>query len=143
MRARSSLNLLAIDQSLPSQLLKVLVVEIIGHGYVFLVPAIVPGLVATEQQDRGAPRVEGIQHPVRISAMLHSQFAHMTMPGRFDSRRIGELEMRPLLLEQAYVHVYRLLFAHIKTGPPYPEVVGVLDLPRHRKLYLPWNIPSR
>src|SRR2546426_5285263 len=143
MRARSSLNLLAIDQSLPSQLLKVLVVEIIGHGYVFLVPAIVPGLVTTEQQDRGAPWVEGIKHPVRISPMLDPQLAHMTVPGGFDSRRIRELQVRPLLLEQSDVHVDRLLLVYIQLVPPCPELVGVLDRPRHQRLYLAWNIPSR
>jgi hypothetical protein len=52
---------------------------------VFVVPAIVSGLVAAQQQDRSSPRVEGIQDAMGSSFVLNSQFTHVAVPRRRDA----------------------------------------------------------
>ncbi|MCY1314117.1 hypothetical protein D9M70_647190 [compost metagenome] len=55
--ARSSSNFLAIDQALLSKLFQVRVVQAISHRNIHVIPAIVSGLVSTDQQNRRASRI--------------------------------------------------------------------------------------
>ena len=55
----------SFDQYLPPQFGQVLVVAVAGDRYVVLVEPIVSRLVAADEQDRRAPRVEGVEDAER------------------------------------------------------------------------------
>jgi hypothetical protein len=57
-----------------------LLVERIGFGDHLVVPAVVAGLVAAEEEDGNAARVEGIENAVRSTLVLDAKFAHMAEP---------------------------------------------------------------
>jgi hypothetical protein len=40
-----------------------------------VIPAVTPRLIATQQQDRIAFGVKGIEYPLRFAAVLHAKFA--------------------------------------------------------------------
>jgi hypothetical protein len=67
-----------------------LIVKIIGDGYEYLIETIIACFVATNQQNRGAERIEGVEHPDGLSAALNPQFAHMAMARTLDPRRLGK-----------------------------------------------------
>jgi hypothetical protein len=48
-----------------------LVIKSIRYRNKFLIPAIIPSLVAADQQNRTAERLKSIEHPVRLSRMLY------------------------------------------------------------------------
>ena len=57
-----------------------LVIQPIRQGDVSLIPPIVPGLLAADQEDRHAPGVEGIQDAVGPAGVLHPELAHVGVP---------------------------------------------------------------
>jgi hypothetical protein len=63
---------------------------------VFLVPSRVACLVAPEQEYRGPSRVERIENPVRASAMLYPQFAHLPVAGGLNARGVRERQRWPV-----------------------------------------------
>jgi hypothetical protein len=67
-----------------------LIVKIVGYGHEYLVETIIAGLAATNQQNRGAERIKGVEHPDGLSAALNPQFAHMAMARTLDPRRLGK-----------------------------------------------------
>src|SRR5258708_1223093 len=80
--SRNSLNFLAILGCLllrcfSLQLLQVLIVQLVGFGYVDVVPPVFSRLVAADQQDRRALRVERIQHAKWLPVNLDAELAHM------------------------------------------------------------------
>ena len=48
------------------------IVDLVCNWNKDLVPSFVASLVAADQQHRGSPRIERIQHTIRASGMLHS-----------------------------------------------------------------------
>jgi hypothetical protein len=54
-----------------------LLIERICSRHEFLVPSVIPGLVATEEQQSNAAWIKSVQHTNGLSAMLHPQFAHV------------------------------------------------------------------
>jgi len=64
------------------------VVQGIRYRNKFLIPAVIPSLVAPDQQDRTAPWVEGKEHSIGPSRMLYPEFFHIGM-----ARRVNEVGM--------------------------------------------------
>src|SRR5271166_5115270 len=62
--ARSSLNFVVFGIVFFLHLGKVVVVNLIGQRHVLLVPAVIAGFVATQQQQRHAARIEHVKHPI-------------------------------------------------------------------------------
>src|SRR5471030_2891799 len=60
---------------------KVVVIKAICQRYISLVPAVIAGFVAAQQQDRHAARIENIEHPVGAPLVLGAQFAYYGMAG--------------------------------------------------------------
>ena len=54
-----------------------LVVEPVGGGHVLLVLAVPARLVAADQQDRRAPRIEGVEHPEWAALVLDPELAQV------------------------------------------------------------------
>src|SRR5438067_1002128 len=73
-----------------------LVIQPIGARYVFLIPAIAARLVTADQQDGGAPRVEGEENPVRaarpalgrILPVIRPWLQHLPVPQNRDRSTI-------------------------------------------------------
>src|SRR5215469_6957612 len=86
--ARSSANFLTIFGFLLFQLLDMLAVKPVCARDVPLIPAAVTALVATEQQDGSARRVECVQHTVRLPIVLDAQLAHMAATRAVDMARV-------------------------------------------------------
>jgi len=68
---------LVIDQSFISQLIQMLVTELVGEPNGFFVPTIIPGLVTVDQKDGCSPGIERIQCPVWTAFMLGSRLSHV------------------------------------------------------------------
>jgi len=60
--------------------------ELLGDGDVGVVPPLVPGLVAADQQDGSTVDVEGKEHAVGFTADLRSSFKFAT----FDPLRVSQ-----------------------------------------------------
>src|SRR6266568_496435 len=73
-------NFLAIARPFLFEQNEVLVVEPVRQRNELLIPTVVSGLVASDQQDRDAARIESIEHPIRTSRVLNAKLAHMSMP---------------------------------------------------------------
>src|SRR5574337_6727 len=127
--ARNSLNFLAIDLPFLSQCLDVHVVQPVGYRHMHFVPPVIAGLVAAEQENGAAARVERIKNPVRPAFVLHTKLAHVGVPRPFDPRGVREPEIRPLLFEQPNRCIDGLLFRLGQIGPPLAKLVGVLHFP--------------
>src|SRR5207302_3667456 len=72
-------NFLAIARSFLFEQNEVLVVESVRERNELLIPAVVSRLVAPDQQDRDAARIESVEHPIRAPRVLNTKFAHMSM----------------------------------------------------------------
>ena len=83
------------------------------------------------QKNRGSSRVERIQHTVRPSLVLDSEFSHVAVPGRRDARRIREWERRSMLYEEFDNATNADLFLGAEGLEPSGKLVGALNVPRH------------
>jgi hypothetical protein len=115
-----------------------LVVQPVRQGDVGRVPLIVPGLLATDQEDRRAPGVEGIEDAVGPAGVLHPELAHVRVPRRSDAGAIRETQRGTEALEQDDSSIHILLFLRRQAVPPHPKHIRVFDWPFHR-----WNITGR
>ena len=79
MPARRSENFLVIKFSFKSELLKVLVVQLVRKRYMHFIPAVATRLVSADQQNRNTPQIVCIQRAVRSATMLNTKFAHVAM----------------------------------------------------------------
>src|SRR6266511_1317013 len=117
------------------------VVQIVSQRHELLIPAIVPRLVASDQQDGDTPRVESVQYSIGPPSMLNPQLPHVPVARVQDRRTIGMAELRPTPFEQFYVCRNRFLLVFRQAGPPRLEVVGVLDLPLHGNMpYMEYSV---
>src|SRR5262245_34824691 len=114
---------------------QMLVIQPVRQGDVSLVPPIVPGLVAADQQDRRAPGVEGIEDAVGPSGVLHPELPHVRVPRGGDAGAIREPQRGPETLEQDYHSIHILLLLGRQALPPGAKRIGIFDRPFHR-----WNI---
>src|SRR5260221_2485993 len=119
------------------------VVEPVRNRSLLLVPAIVSGLVAAQQENAGSSRVERIQHTVRPPLVLNPEFSHVAVPGRCDARRIWEWERWSMLDEEFYDAADADLFLVAEGLEPSGEFVGALNLPSHTAGYAMYRIMRR
>jgi hypothetical protein len=110
----------------------VLVKEFVRNRYELVVPPIITGLVAAEQQDSASPGIEGIQDAVGPTCMLDDQFLHMGMSRCLDISQMGPAECRTVPLEQPHFGINIDLFGFGKAVPTLLERVSELDLLFHR-----------
>jgi hypothetical protein len=54
-----------------------LLIERICSRHEFLVPSVIPGLVATEEQQGNAAWIKSVQQAYWLAAVLHPQFPHV------------------------------------------------------------------
>src|SRR5258705_6145553 len=100
MRARRSGNFLPIDQALSVQASQMSVVQDVGGRHERGVPAVISRLVAPDEQDGHAPRVEGVEDAVRSPGMLDPQLSHVAVPRGYDGRAVWIRQVGATLLEQ-------------------------------------------
>lgn len=55
------------------------VIKSVRFGRVFLVPAIISGLLSADQQDGASTRIERIEHTIGSAGMLNPEFAHVAV----------------------------------------------------------------
>jgi len=64
---------------------EILVVEPIGQRNESIVPTVIAGFAATDEQQRRAPGIEGVEYPQRAPSMLHAELTQMPMSGTGDA----------------------------------------------------------
>src|ERR1017187_7797717 len=129
--ARSSLNFVVFGIVFLLDLGKVVVVKLICQRYVLLVPTVVAGFVATQQQKRHAARIENVEHPVGVSLVLHPQLPHSGMARAVYLAAVRKWEMGTPILQQQDGPVDRYAFGFGESVPPCLEFIRNLDIPRH------------
>ena len=107
------------------------VIQLIGDGDMKLIPAIVSGFVATNQQNRHTARVKGIKRAVRSPGMLRSEFAHVSMSRATYATAVRMAQRRTTRLQQLNRSRQRNLLCLRQTGPPFAKFIGVLNIPSH------------
>src|SRR3990172_9646947 len=107
-------------------------VQPVRPRYIFLVPAVVAALIAADQQNRRAARIEGIQHAVRFALMLNPKLAHLTESRAAHIGAVGKWELRSLGFKQPDGGVDRNLGVLAEPFPPRAKFIGVLHFPRHK-----------
>jgi hypothetical protein len=82
-----------------------------------------------EEQNRGSPRIEGVEYPVRPAVMLNPKLAHVAVTRADYPGRIRERQCRSVLDQQIdnTAHVSLLLVVQVEEPPG--ELVGALNLP--------------
>src|SRR2546425_32217 len=115
------------DQPLSFQTRQVSVVEPISDRDELFVPALIPCLVPSEEQDSGSPRIEGVENPVRPSLMLNPQLPHMAVPRRRDPRTGRISQLGSVILQKPDGCRDRFLVGVAEALPPTLAPVGVLD----------------
>src|SRR3954452_23860224 len=100
-------------------------------GHVGLIPTVVSGLVTAQQQNRGPPRIEGIQHSQWISSGLSSQFPHFRKAGCLHLRTEWESKIRSAFHEERNPRIDFPLLGFGQSMPPSFELVGEFDFPFH------------
>ena len=90
------------DRFLPQgqQLFQVLVVDSVRHRNHAFVETIVPGLAASDQENGGPSRIEGIEDSVRVAAVLNSKLPHIAVPRTIDVGGVRKGERRSERFQQ-------------------------------------------
>src|ERR1017187_10877052 len=78
-------------------------VYLVRHRDERVIPSVVSGLVAADQEDRGPPWIECVQYPIWSPGMLDSQLPHVFVFGSLDARTIRMLERHAVFFEQFHV----------------------------------------
>src|SRR5882724_10019266 len=73
----------------------------VGHRHMLVVPFLVARLVAAQQQNGGAPRIEREEDAQRPTAMLDAEFLHVLMFRPFDLVDIGPAQGGAALFQDA------------------------------------------
>src|ERR1035437_4772879 len=132
-------------QGSTANLFQVSGVNLVGQGHELFIPTRLAGFVASDQQDRGTPGIEGKENPIGPSLVLTAKFTHIRKPGTpVDRIGVRPLEMNALLFQKADRKVHAFLLIGGKAVPPLLEFLGELDLVGH-EYYIPIKlyIPSR
>ena len=72
-----------------------LIEEFIGDRYELFIPAIVAGLVPTDQEQRGAAWIKCEQNSIRPSGVLDDEFLHVGVAGSRYVSHVRALERGP------------------------------------------------
>jgi len=89
--------------------------------YVFPIPAVVTALVAADQQNRRAARIESVQDAIRFALVLNPKLTHLTEPRAAHIGAMGKRELRPLGFEQPDAGVDRYLDAFVEPSHQAPN----------------------
>src|SRR5580692_10844070 len=102
--ASSSRKFLAISHSLLFFLNRpqMLGVDLVGTWHKLLIPAIVSGLIAANQQNCHTARIEGEKRAVRPSAMLSSQLLHVRILRGGNQVSMRSSQTRAAFAEEVY-----------------------------------------
>ena len=68
------------------------VIQVISDGDVCGVPTIVSSFVTADQQDGRSTRIERVERAQWVSAMLGSEFSHVSVLGSVDATAVREPE---------------------------------------------------
>ena len=107
------------------------VVDLVGHRDESLIPSVVSGLVAADQEHRCPPRIECVQYPIRSPGMLDSQLPHVIVTGSLDPRTVRVFERHTVFFEQFHVCSHTRLLLCRQMVPPVPELIGKLHITSH------------
>ena len=110
-----------------------LIVKSVRDRNTGLVPAIVAGLIPSEQEDRSSSWIKRIERPQRPANMLGSKLAHVAVPRSFDPAAMGKTQGWTAFFKQADRGVQGLLLLLGQAIPPVTERVRVLDFPSHEE----------
>ena len=116
-----------------------LVIEGIGDRDHSFVKPPVAGLVAADQQDGHAARIERIEHPQGLASTLHAQLPHMGVTRSVDAARIGERQVGAALLQFADMGVDADLLGFGEAISPIAKLVGVFGQPFHKMNNIPFE----
>ena len=111
--------------------LQMLLVQPIRQGDIDVVPAVIPRLVAPDQQDGDPPGIKGIEHPVRMARVLDHELSHVRIGRPADRTAVWPPECRAVRPKQPDTDRDGVLFLGREAIPPCFELVRVLDLPFH------------
>ena len=78
------------------------VVESVRHRYIDVVPAVISSLVATDQQNRTAARIEGVERSIGAAFGLRPELTHMTVSGAIDPTAVRKAQVQKQILEQLH-----------------------------------------
>lgn len=95
------------------------------------VESVVARLVTTEEYNRDAARIEGVEDAERPPVVLNAQLAQMRVPRPVDTGLVREPQARPVLDEQVDPGRDGLAFVIAQRGEPRAEFVGPFDVPVH------------
>jgi hypothetical protein len=105
--------------------------NLVCHRDENVIPSVVSGLVAANQQDRGSPRIECVQYTKRSPGMLDTQFPHVIVSGRLDAGTVRVLEPHAVFFEQFHICTHTRLLLCRQMVPPVPELIGELHITCH------------
>lgn len=107
------------------------VVEPIRFRHHFVVEALITRLVAADQQDGVAQRIEGKESSKRSALVLGPQFFHIGVTRSFDRVGVRPGQRRTELHQKLDARPEPLLLGLFEPVPPAAELVGVFHVP-HR-----------
>ena len=84
------------------------VVQPVCTGDVHVVPTLIAGFVATDQQNRTAARIERVKNAVRAAFVLDAQLAQVIVSGAVDPRRVRKTKLRSSRFEETVVDDARM-----------------------------------
>jgi hypothetical protein len=87
-----------------------LVVEPVRDRNKFFIPTIIARLVATNQQDGAAPRIECKHHAIGFARMLNPKFLHVRVPRRMNQIGVRTRKAWSEFLQQDHFRVHIGLF---------------------------------
>jgi hypothetical protein len=120
-----------------ANLFQVSCVDFVGQGHKFFVPVRLAGLVASDEQNRGTPGIEGKENAIWPSLVLASQLTHIRKPGTpVDRIGVRPLEVNALLFQKPNGKIHAFLLIGVERVPPLLEFLGEFDLVRH-EYYIP------
>ena len=105
------------------------VVQPVGNGDMHVVPSLIAGFAAADQQDRTAARIERVKNAVRAAFMLDAQLAQVIVSEAVNPRRVRKTKLRSIRFEQPDRCGACLLFGFGHCLPPRAELVGVFHFP--------------
>jgi len=101
----------------------------IGSRNIYFIPSIIPGLVATNQQNRCAQWIEGIEDTKRLSPTLNAKLSHFGICRALYLRAMREFQSRPEFPQQQHGSADLNLLCLCQAFPPLVELVGVFYFP--------------
>lgn len=96
-------------------------IERICPRHEFLIPSVIPGFVAAEEQQGNAAGIESIQQAYGFATVLHPQFPHVRELRSDNRLAVPIWKCRTELLQQMNIPVDAVLLGFIETFKPSPN----------------------